>query len=103
IGHRNIMARLRRRGRQTWAMSGPVRIEDAAAAPTTTGEPAGPEVEITPSRETEVGGMRVRRALPRHGRRTIGAWCFVDHLGPLSVAEDGGIEIGPHPHMGLHT
>ena len=55
------------------------------------------------SRETMVGAMRVRRALPRRGHRTVGAWCFADHMGPASVTEDKGIDIGPHPHMGLQT
>jgi redox-sensitive bicupin YhaK (pirin superfamily) len=41
----------------------------------------------------------VRRALPQRARRTIGAWCFVDHFGPA----DDAVSIGPHPHIGLHT
>jgi quercetin 2,3-dioxygenase len=45
----------------------------------------------------------VRRALPRIGRRTVGAWCFADHLGPELVTETRGLDIGPHPHTGLHT
>lgn len=50
-----------------------------------------------------VGSLQVRRALPRRGRRTVGAWCFADHMGPTSVTKDRGLDIGPHPHMGLHT
>src|SRR3712207_7731772 len=44
-----------------------------------------------------------RRALPRRGRRTVGAWCFADHIGPELVTETSGLDIGPHPHTGLHT
>src|SRR3712207_9271141 len=44
-----------------------------------------------------------RRALPRRGRRTVGAWCFADHMGPELVTETSGLDIGPHPHTGLHT
>jgi len=62
---------------------------------------SGP-VEITESRATEVGGFRVRRALPTRPRRTVGAWCFVDHMGPDDVTEDQSL-IGPHPHIGLQT
>lgn len=88
-------------------MSGPVRTDDA---PTETGADAGAEagrvtreaVEVTTSREADVGGHRVRRALPRRDRRTVGAWCFADHIGPASVAEDMA-GIGPHPHIGLQT
>ena len=61
------------------------------------------DVEITPSRESLVGRQRVRRALPHRGRRTVGAWCFVDHMGPTDVTEPGEVGIGPHPHTGLQT
>lgn len=50
-----------------------------------------------------VGAFDVRRALPQRGRRTVGAWCFADHLGPADVSEESGLDIGPHPHTGLHT
>ena len=84
-------------------MSGPVGTVDAP--PTEAGasvvKPAC--LEITPSRESVVGAMRVRRALPRIGRRTVGAWCFADHMGPELVTETRGLDIGPHPHTGLQT
>jgi redox-sensitive bicupin YhaK (pirin superfamily) len=85
------------------AMSGPVGMVDAP--PTEAGASAAKPacVEITPSRESVVGAMRVRRALPRIGRRTVGAWCFADHMGPELVTETRGLDIGPHPHTGLHT
>jgi redox-sensitive bicupin YhaK (pirin superfamily) len=60
-------------------------------------------VDVSPSRVAEVGGQKVQRALPQHGRRTIGAWCFADHFGPTAVTEREGVNVGPHPHMGLHT
>ncbi len=60
-------------------------------------------MEITESRSTELGGVGIRRALPRRGRRTVGAWCFVDHIGPAAVTGGGGMDIGPHPHIGLQT
>ena len=59
-------------------------------------------VEVTEGRRTEVGGIAVRRSLPQRQRRTIGAWCFVDHFGPADVAE-ASMLVGPHPHLGLHT
>ncbi|GIJ44502.1 hypothetical protein Val02_13880 [Virgisporangium aliadipatigenens] len=45
----------------------------------------------------------VRRLLPQRTRRTVGAWCFVDHFGPDDVAGRPGMRIGPHPHTGLQT
>jgi hypothetical protein len=50
-----------------------------------------------------VGSMPVRRVLPRRPRRTVGAWCFADHVGPVDVGHAGTAGIGPHPHMGLQT
>lgn len=60
-------------------------------------------VEITASREAEVGGLPVRRALPRHDRRTVGAWCFIDHFGPVGAELADSMQVGPHPHIGLQT
>ena len=61
---------------------------------------SGP-VERSESRTTEVAGLAVRRALPRRGRRTVGAWCFVDHFGPADT--EAAMAVGPHPHIGLQT
>jgi redox-sensitive bicupin YhaK (pirin superfamily) len=61
------------------------------------------EVVVTQSRGSVVGALTVRRALPTKGRRTVGAWCFADHMGPIAVTEHDGVDIGPHPHMGLQT
>lgn len=59
-----------------------------------------PVVEMLPSNLTDVGGIPVRRALPRRTRRLVGAWCFVDHFGPAAA---DAMQIGPHPHIGLQT
>lgn len=59
--------------------------------------------EVIDSREETVGRFRVRRALPQRRRRTVGAWCFADHMGPADVTEGAGLDVGPHPHIGLHT
>ena len=83
-------------------MSGPATTKELDLG----GDVPHPEptvVEITESRETEVGAFRVRRALPRRARRSIGAWCFIDHLGPAPVTEREGLNIAPHPHIGLQT
>lgn len=64
---------------------------------------SAPLVEITESHVAAVGDLHVRRALPRAGRRTVGAWCFVDHMGPADVPLGLGSSIGPHPHVGLQT
>lgn len=48
-------------------------------------------------------GMTVRRALPTRQRRMVGAWCFLDHLGPLQFAPGQGMHVGAHPHTALQT
>ncbi len=59
--------------------------------------------KVTP-RVADVGGIPVNRILPRRQRRTIGAWCFLDHAGPSHFPEDApGFRVGPHPHIGLQT
>jgi redox-sensitive bicupin YhaK (pirin superfamily) len=64
---------------------------------------AGVTLEVSPSREAEVGGLPVRRALPRAQRRTVGAWCFIDHFGPVGADLADAMQVGPHPHIGLQT
>jgi redox-sensitive bicupin YhaK (pirin superfamily) len=84
-------------------MSGPVGTVDAPPAEPRASAVAPACVEITASRAAAVGRVPVRRALPRRERRTVGAWCFADHLGPAPVTETAGLDIGPHPHTGLQT
>ena len=60
-------------------------------------------IEVHDGVTAEVGRMQVRRVLPRRRLRTIGAWCFADHMGPAEVTETAGLDVGPHPHTGLQT
>lgn len=63
----------------------------------------GPMLQRIDARTVDVGGMPVRRVLPTRERRTVGAWCFFDHAGPVEFDAGGGIHVGPHPHIGLQT
>ncbi|PBC75821.1 hypothetical protein BX265_0502 [Streptomyces sp. TLI_235] len=64
----------------------------------------GPVRDLLVARETALGGSTVvRRLLPSMGRRMVGAWCFVDHYGPDDIADEPGMQVPPHPHMGLQT
>src|SRR4051794_30776701 len=83
-------------------MSGAVTELDAPAVAEVS-HPTAPCVELSDSRDERVGNIRVRRALPRRRRRTVGAWCFADHMGPAQVSEASGLDVGPHPHIGLQT
>lgn len=64
-----------------------------------------PAVEILAAREVPLGGPRampVRRTLPQRQRSLIGAWCFVDHYGPVTGSA-ARMDVPPHPHTGLQT
>ncbi len=41
--------------------------------------------------------------LPSVKRRTVGPFIFLDHFGPMDVPPGGGMEVRPHPHIGLAT
>ncbi|MEB3980848.1 pirin family protein [Mycobacterium sp. 663a-19] len=59
-------------------------------------------IEVLHPREVPLGGPRalpVQRTLPQRQRSLIGAWCFVDHYGPVTASMD----VPPHPHTGLQT
>jgi quercetin 2,3-dioxygenase len=60
-------------------------------------------IELREGRQTNVGGLDVARVLPTKGRRTVGAWCFVDLMGPADAEDPDPMEVGPHPHIGLST
>ncbi len=66
--------------------------------------PAPPVLQRIAARTAAIGGgIPVRRVLPVRERRTIGAWCFLDHAGPAGFADGGGMRVGAHPHIGLQT
>jgi len=83
-------------------VSGPVTTDDEAPAEGGCGD-THRELEVTDPHEAQVGRFRVRRALPRRARRTVGSWCFVDLMGPAEVSADRGLDVPPHPHIGLQT
>jgi len=58
--------------------------------------------QLIESQQGDVGGLPIARALPSRLRRTIGAWCFLDHAGPADL-QGSGMNVPPHPHTGLAT
>ncbi|MEU8543715.1 pirin family protein [Streptomyces sp. NPDC048717] len=65
---------------------------------------AEPVRELLSPRHVQLGeSTEVRRLLPNLGRRMVGAWAFVDHYGPDDIADEPGMQVPPHPHMGLQT
>jgi redox-sensitive bicupin YhaK (pirin superfamily) len=60
-------------------------------------------IERIDSRPRDIGGFGVRRVLPYRGGKTVGPWVFFDHMGPAEFPAGTGIDVGPHPHIGLST
>jgi redox-sensitive bicupin YhaK (pirin superfamily) len=51
----------------------------------------------------DIGGFEVRRALPTARRRLVGPFIFFDRMGPAILRAGQGIDVRPHPHIGLAT
>lgn len=51
----------------------------------------------------DIGGFGVRRLLPVAQRRSVGAFVFLDHMGPALLEKGKGMDVPPHPHIGLAT
>ena len=62
------------------------------------------KVELTISpRPRDLGGFFVRRILPFATRRMVGPFIFLDHMGPAAFDPGKGVDVRPHPHIGLAT
>lgn len=60
------------------------------------------ETIIVP-RARDIGGFQVRRALPSAKKQMIGPFIFFDQMGPAEFITNEGIDVRPHPHIGLST
>ncbi|WP_353185965.1 pirin family protein [Bosea sp. (in: a-proteobacteria)] len=54
-------------------------------------------------RTHDLGGFQVRRALPAIGQRMVGPFIFFDQMGPAEFHLGEGLDVRPHPHIGLST
>ncbi|WP_430471795.1 pirin family protein [Thalassospira lucentensis] len=54
-------------------------------------------------KETDLGAFSVRRVLPHRDVRSVGPFVFFDHMGPADFQPGQGIDVAPHPHIGLAT
>jgi redox-sensitive bicupin YhaK (pirin superfamily) len=62
-----------------------------------------PMTTIIAPRVHDLGGFQVRRAVPSIEARSVGPFVFVDHMGPAVFEPGAGIDVRPHPHIGLAT
>jgi redox-sensitive bicupin YhaK (pirin superfamily) len=51
----------------------------------------------------DIGGFAVRRVLPALPKQMVGPFIFFDHMGPAALAPGNGLDVCPHPHIGLAT
>ncbi len=58
---------------------------------------------VISSRKRDLGGFSVRRVLPTVGRKLVGPFIFFDHMGPAHFGPGEGMDVRPHPHIGLAT
>ncbi len=87
-------------------LTGEMRISSSLIAPAVQAETSERDLilERIEAHSAEIGtGFTVRRAVPTRARRMVGAWCFLDHVGPADYAPGNGLNVGPHPHIGLQT
>ena len=61
------------------------------------------ELAIQPRSRDLGDGFMVRRVLPFAKRRTLGPFVFFDHMGPTAFPAGAGLDVRPHPHIGLAT
>lgn len=60
------------------------------------------ELVVVP-RVRDIGPFVVRRALPHGKRQMVGPFIFFDHFGPVQFIAGQGMDVAPHPHIGLST
>jgi redox-sensitive bicupin YhaK (pirin superfamily) len=58
---------------------------------------------VIDARPRDIGGFAVGRVLPAAARRQVGPFVFFDHMGPAALAPGHGMDVRPHPHIGLAT
>jgi redox-sensitive bicupin YhaK (pirin superfamily) len=58
---------------------------------------------VIEARRKDLGGFEVGRILPFAKRRMVGPFIFLDHMGPAEFAPGHGVDVRPHPHIGLST
>jgi redox-sensitive bicupin YhaK (pirin superfamily) len=63
----------------------------------------GPVERVIEPRPRDLGGFTVRRLLPAPGLQTVGPFIFFDHMGPADFGPGQGVDVRPHPHIGLAT
>ncbi|MCF2863730.1 pirin family protein [Pseudoalteromonas sp. Cnat2-41] len=59
--------------------------------------------KILEATQHDIGGLTVKRILPHLEKKMVGPFIFFDHMGPTTFAPGQGVNVRPHPHIGLST
>jgi hypothetical protein len=63
----------------------------------------GAVTRVLQGRPRDLGGFSVRRVLPAGRLQAVGPFIFFDHMGPATFSHGAGVDVRPHPHIGLAT
>lgn len=66
-------------------------------------ESCGAVKKLLKPKDKDLGGFSVRRVIPTVQMKTIGPWIFFDHMGPANFKPGEGVNVRPHPHIGIAT
>src|SRR4029453_12437179 len=97
LGHSRAANPRSGRGPVSWQAGVDSKGEDARLGP------RGPIETVIVARARDLGGFEVRRALPSSRRQMVGPFIFFDQMGPAEFLLGQGIDVRPHPHIGLAT
>jgi len=64
---------------------------------------ASSQVSVIEPEHKDLGGFSVKRVLPARTHRMVGPFIFFDHFGPADFPPGEGIQVRPHPHIGIAT
>ncbi|HUC62004.1 MAG TPA: pirin family protein [Alphaproteobacteria bacterium] len=78
-------------------------MSDVARTASGGGAPARAVETVLVPKARDLGDFEVRRALPSIERRMVGPFVFWDHFGPVTLSPGKGLDVRPHPHIGLAT
>ncbi|NND49392.1 MAG: pirin family protein [Rhizobiales bacterium] len=79
-------------------------VEDPLTAASGNANPAVSPIDtVIVPRAVDLGDFQVRRALPSDKRQMVGPFIFFDQFGPAEFLTGNGIDVRPHPHIGLAT
>jgi hypothetical protein len=79
------------------------RVPPAVEAAPAGGAAPAEIATVIDGRPRDLGGFEVLRVLPATARRLVGPFAFFDHFGPETLAPGRGLNVRPHPHIGIAT